>query len=174
MRKVLVAGMALALAACATQTPSPRLYAPPPPAPPLPPHLAVIYGHGDYKSLTGAHGTCAGQSVALFHETVNYRRRIVSLYGSSEHALLPVSEVQTRSAKLAQSGSSPTPTENPLVGSTQCGADGGFSFHDLQPGSYFIIARTHQGHAAPPADQYVMMLRVVLNEGESRDVSLAP
>ena len=169
MRKLLWAGLAMTLSACATQAPSPRLYAPPPSAPP-PPRLAAIHGHGAYRTPTGAHGTCAGESVALFHETVSYRRRIVALYGSSEHALLPVAEVQSRSAKLG----SPPPGDSPMVSSTQCGPDGGFDFHGLQPGSYFIIARTRQGHAAPPADQYVAMLRVVLNEGEARDVSLAP
>jgi hypothetical protein len=93
---------------------------------------------------------------------------MVALYGSSEHALLPITEVQSRSAKIGAS------TENPLVESTQCSPDGGFTFRGLEPGPYFIIARTHQGHAAPPADQYVAMMRVVLNEGESRDIDLAP
>ena len=102
------------------------------------------------------------------HETVAFRKRMVALYGSSEHALLPVAEVQTRSAKLGPS------TENPLVDSAQCGPDGGFTFHGLEPGSYFLIARAHQGKAAPPAGQVVVMLRVVLNEGEARDVDLAP
>jgi hypothetical protein len=130
--------------------------------------LAAIYGHGAYRTPAGARGSCAGQSVALMHETVTYRRRIVALYGASEHALLPVAEVQSRSAKIG-----PT-TENPLVESAQCGADGGFAFKGLQPGAYFVIARTHQGHAAPPADQYVVMMRVVLNEGETRDLNLNP
>lgn len=166
MRKVLGAGLALGLAACATRGPAP--FVTPPPPPPAPPHLAAIFGHGVYRTQTGVRGTCAGQSVALMHETVTFRRRIVALYGSSEHALLPVAEVQARSAKLGAS------TENPLVESAQCGPDGGFSFHNLQPGSYFIIARAHQGHEPSPADQYVVMQRVVLNEGEYRDLSLAP
>jgi hypothetical protein len=107
--------------------------------------------------------------VALMHETPTFRRRIVALYGSSEHALLPVAEVQARSAKLGVNN------ENPLVESVQCAPDGGFAFHNLQPGSYFIIARARQtrGAAASP-DPYVVMMRVVLNEGEYRDVSLAP
>lgn len=167
MRRVVAVGLALGLTACATQGPTPR-FQPPPPSVTPPPRLATIIGHGAYRSLTGAHGSCAGQSVALMHDTTNFRRRMVSLYGSSERALLPVSEVQSRSAKLGAS------TENPLVESTQCGADGGFSFHNLQPGSYFLIARTHQGRAASPADQYVVMLRVVLNPGEFRDLDLVP
>lgn len=170
MRRVVGAGFALALAGCATQTPMPRFYPAPPPPPPqtMTPRLAAIYGHGAYRTATGVHGACAGQTVALMHETVTFRRRVTALYGSSEHALLPVAEVQSRSAKLGAS------TENPLVESTQCGPDSNFAFHSLPAGSYFIIARTRQGHAAPPADQYVVMMRVVLNEGESRDLSLTP
>jgi hypothetical protein len=168
MRKVVGVGLAVALAGCAAQTPRPLISTLPPPAPPPPSRLAAIYGHGAYRTTAGAHGTCAGQSVALMHETVTFRRRMVALYGSSEHALLPVSEVQSRSAKIGAS------TENPLVESTQCGADGGFAFHDLQPGAYFIIARTHQGRTATSADQYVAMIRVVLNDGESRNVDLTP
>jgi len=168
MRRVVGVGLALGLAACATQAPGPRFRPVEPIAPPPAPRLAAIVGHGSYRTLTGGHGSCAGQSVALMHETTTYRRRIVALYGSSEHALLPVPEVQSRSAKLGAS------TENPLVESVQCGPDGGFSFRGLQPGSYFIIARTHQGKAPPPADQYVVMMRVVLNEGEARDVDLTP
>jgi hypothetical protein len=168
MRRVVGIGLALGLAACATQGPGPRFNPPPPPAAPPAPRLAAIFGHGTYRTQAGAHGNCAGQSVALMHDTTAFRRRMVALYGSSEHALLPVPEVQTRSAKLGQS------TENPLVDSVQCQPDGGFSFHGLQPGSYFIIARTHQGKAAPPAGEYVVMMRVVLNEGEYRDVDLTP
>ncbi len=167
MRRVIGVGLALGLAACATPGTAP-FHPIEPAAPPPPPRLAAIFGHGTYRTLTGGHGSCAGQSVALMHETTTYRRRIVALYGSSEHALLPVPEVQSRSAKLGAA------TENPLVESVQCGPDGGFTFHNLQPGSYFIIARTHQGKAPPPADQYVVMMRVVLNEGESRDVDLTP
>jgi len=168
MRRVIGLGLALTLAACATRAPGPRFEPIAPSAPPPPPRQAAILGHGAYRTQAGAHGTCAGQSVALMRETVTFRRRIVALYGSSEHALLPVADVQSRSAKLGPA------TENPLVDSVQCGPDGGFSFHGLQPGSYFIIARTHQGKAAPPAGQFVVMMRVVLNEGEFRDLDLTP
>jgi len=156
------------LASCATERSGPRFRPIEEAAPPPPPRLAAIFGHGNYRTPNGTRGSCAGQSVALMHETVTFRRRMVALYGSSEHALLPVPEVQSRSAKLG-----PT-TENPLVESVQCGPDGGFSFHGLQSGSYFLIARTHQGKAPPPADQFVVMMRVVLNEGEYRDVDLTP
>ena len=167
MRRVVGVGLALALSACMTETPMPRFRPVEPSAPP-PPRESAIFGHGTYRTPKGARGTCAGQSVALMHETVAFRRRMVALYGSSEHALLPVAEVQSRSAKLGPA------TENPLVEAVQCGPDGAFAFHGLQPGSYFLIARAHQGRAAPPADQYVVMMRVVLNEGESRDVDLTP
>ncbi len=168
MRKVVGAGLALLLAGCATQTPTLRFYPAPPPPPAMATSLAAIHGHGAYRTAAGVHGACAGQTVALMRETVTFRRRVTALYGSSEHALLPVAEVQSRSAKLGAS------TENPLVESTQCGPDSNFAFHGVPAGSYFIIARTHQGHAAPPADQYVVMMRVVLNEGETRDLSLTP
>jgi hypothetical protein len=171
MRNAIVVGLALVVTACASTGPAPPLQpvvtAPPPP-PPV--RLSAILGHGVYRTAKGVSGSCAGQSVILMHETPTYRSRIVNLYGSSEHALLPVRDVQSRSAKLGP------PNENPLVASISCDGAGAFEFHGLEPGAYFIIARARQGRAgaAAAAGDYVIMQRVVLNEGETRDVALAP
>ena len=67
---------ALTLAGCAAQTPRPLVAPIAPPSPPPPPRLAEIIGHGAYRTTAGLHGTCAGQSVALMHETVVFRRRL--------------------------------------------------------------------------------------------------
>jgi hypothetical protein len=169
MRNAIVVGLALVVTACASTGPAPPLrpvVAAPPPPPPV--RLSAILGHGAYRTAKGASGSCAGQSVILMHETPTYRSRIVSLYGSSEHALLPVRDVQSRSAKLGP------PSENPLVASISCDSAAAFEFHGLQPGAYFIIARARQGRAGAAAGDYVIMQRVVLNEGETRDIALAP
>jgi hypothetical protein len=169
MRNAIVVGLALAVTACASTGPAPSLrpvVTAPPPPPPV--RLSAILGHGAYRAPNGVHGSCAGQSVILMHDTPTYRSRIASLYGSGEHALLPVREVQSRSAKLGP------PTENPLVASISCDSTGAFEFHGLEPGSYFIIARARQTRAGASTGDYVVMQRVVLNEGETRDVALAP
>jgi hypothetical protein len=157
--------LALTLGACASvHTPMRPAYADET-VRPIPP--AMIIGHGTYH-VKGGHGSCIGQSVALMRDTPAFRHRIVTLYGSSEHALQSVKEVQTRSAKLGEA------EENPLVQSVQCAANASFVFPGLQPGAYFIIARVRhiQPHAA--AEDYVVMDRVYLNEGETRTVELTP
>jgi hypothetical protein len=160
-----MAGVALVLGACASErmpmrpsyTETERHFAP-----------AVIIGHGTYHIPGGAHGSCIGQSVALMRDTPAFRHRIVTLYGSSEHALQSVKEVQSRSAKLGEA------EENPLVQSVQCGSSAAFVFTGLQPGSYFIIARVRHAEPKAAAEDYVVMDRVYLNEGETRGINLTP
>ena len=166
MRNLAVmAGVALVLGACASdRAPMRPVYS----EPERPAALGAIVGHGTYHLKGGGHGSCIGQSVALMRDTPAFRRRIVTLYGSSEHALQSVKEVQTRSARLGEA------EENPLVGSQPCSANASFIFTGLRSGSYFIIARVR--HVAPKAaaEDYVVMDRVYLNDGETRTVELTP
>jgi hypothetical protein len=170
MRTGAVVALALAVAACASEGPGPRPapgpYGPPPPPPPPP--SATILGHGDYHTRTGAHGDCAGLSVALMHDTPGFHERIVALYGSAESARLAIATVKARSARLGPS------TENPLAESVQCNGDGDFAFRDVSPGSYFIIARVKVVLTSGAMQDLAVMRHVDLNYGETRDVSLAP
>ena len=120
MRRTWVALLAAAgLAGCATVQPSPPAEVGPPPPPPPPPVAAVI-GQGVYVTRTGAHGSCAGESVALFRDTPNSRARILALYGSADGARLSVATVTSRAAKLG-------PSDNTLAASVACDTDGRFS-----------------------------------------------
>jgi hypothetical protein len=169
MRKGAVALLGLAVAACSTVGPEigPGSVAPTPPPPPPPPAASII-GHGAYHTRSGAHGDCAGQSVALMRDTPSFRRRMIALYGSPEGARLPVATVKARSARLGPA------EENPLAESVQCDGAGGFNFREISPGSYFIIARLKVTSAQGASDDVVVMRHVAVVVGESRDVFLAP
>jgi hypothetical protein len=164
-----VFGLALTLAACASETP--RRPAPSPiweaPSPPPPPPAATVVGHGVYRTRTGARGDCAGLSVALMHDTPSYRQRMIALYGSAENARLAVATVKARSARLG-------PAESPLAASVSCDGAGAFVFPDVAAGSYFIIARVKITSIQGASEDLVVMRHLVLAEGETRDVSLAP
>jgi hypothetical protein len=169
MRRGAVVLLALAVTACATEGPPvshPGPIAPPPPPPPPP--TATILGHGDYRTRTGAHGDCAGLSVALMHDTPYFRRRIVALYGSPESARLAIAPVKARSAKLGPA------QENPLAASVACDGAGAFAFRDVSPGSYFIIARVKVTLPQGAPEDLVVMRHLDLVEGQTRDISLAP
>jgi hypothetical protein len=171
MRNAAFVLLGLALAACSTVGPapgpgvSPGAYRPsPPPRAPA----AVIVGHGAYHTRSGASAGCAGLSVALMRDTPGFRSRILALYGSTETARLSVATVTARSAKLG-------PAEgNPLADSVTCGADGGFVFRAVAPGSYFLIARVKTVNVRGVAEDLVVMRHIALVDGETRDVSLAP
>jgi hypothetical protein len=169
MRKGAVMLLALAVTACANEGPlvSSQISVAPPPPPPPPP-AATILGHGDYRTRTGAHGDCAGLSVALMHDTPYFRRRIVALYGSPDNARLVIATVKARSAKLGPA------QENPLAASVACDPAGGFTFRDVSPGSYYIIARVKVILPQGAAEDLVVMRHLDLVEGQTRDVSLAP
>jgi hypothetical protein len=165
IRRAIVTCLALTLSACAeTGTHGGPLYAPAPPRaqPPPPPPPAAIAGHGTFRLKSGARGTCVGLSVVLMRDTPGFHQRMVSLYGSGERANLPIAVVKARSAKLGPA------SENPLVDTVQCDAQG-FSFRGLNAGSYFVITRARVG-----AEDDVVMRRVELVPGETLDVSLAP
>jgi hypothetical protein len=169
MRRGAVVLLALAVTACAAEGPlgpGPGPVAPPPPPPPPP--AATVIGHGAWHTRAGAHGDCAGQSVALMHDTPSFRRRIIALYGSPESARLPIATVKARSTKLGP-GEPP-----PMAASVQCDAGGGFAFRDVSAGSYFIITRVKLTNPQGASDDLVVMRHLDLLEGETRDVSLAP
>lgn len=160
---------ALAVSACSTTAVGPPLPpAPPGPPPPPPPAAATLIGHGAYHLPSGAHGDCAGLSVALMHDTPAFRRRMVALYGTAESARLTIATVKARSAKLGQSA------DNPLAASMPCGVGGRFVFHDIAGGSYFLIARVSAvtAHGAP--EDLVVMRHLDLVDGQTAEVSLAP
>jgi hypothetical protein len=171
MRTAAFVVLTLALAACATEAPPPPV-APPsvhgPPPPPPPPPSATITGRGDYHTRSGAHGSCAGLSIALMHDTPSFRQRIAALYGSTEYARLLVSTVKARSAKLGPS------SENPLAASVSCDTSGAFTFRGVSPGAYFIIARVKVTTAQGALEDLVVLRHVDLADGETREVSLAP
>jgi len=169
MRNGALALAALALSACASNLgppPAPGPIGPPPPPPP--PTAATVIGHGAYRLPSGAHGDCAGLSVALMHDTPSFRHRILMLYGTTESARLEVATVTARSARLGPS------SETPLAASVQCEAGGRFAFHDVAGGSYFIIARVSAVTARGAPVDLVVMRHLDLVDGETREVSLAP
>lgn len=160
-----VAALAGTLCGCASMQPSTP--APPPPAAQTSP--ATLFGHGTFHTQSGLKGSCAGLSVALMADTPRMRERMMALYGSTTHAMAPISLVKSRSAKLTAGGD-----DNQLVGSAQCDGRGAFTFPDVAAGAYFLIARVL---VTPPRDgerDYVIMRGVNLRHGEARDITLAP
>jgi hypothetical protein len=157
--------LASGLAACAGEGPAPAPSLPPPPPPHRP--LAAIVGHGDYHTRSGAHGDCAGRSVALMYDTPSFHARMAALYGSAQGARLTEATVKSRAAGLG-------PSDSPLAASTSCGDDGRFSFPTLAPGPYFLIARVKVTSVAGAQTDLVIMRHLDLADGETRDVSLAP
>jgi hypothetical protein len=166
---ILAALPVLMLAACETFTgpsyrpPSPPLQPPPPPPPP-----GGIDGHGAFRLRAGARVSCAGFSVALMPDFVRYRRRLEALYGGTQRMMQPIAEVKARSAKLP-----PSPDTAP-VASTACDAKGGFSFHGLNPGGYFLLARVKVRSATAVGGDYVILQPVDVEPGQSTDVTLGP
>jgi hypothetical protein len=138
-----------------------------PPPPPPPPPSGTILGHGDYRTRTGAHGACEGLSIALMHETPDFRQRIVSLYGSDSARLL-ASTVKARSARL---GPAPQP---PLAASVTCDASNSFAFRDVSPGPYFIIARVNVTATTGAVQDVVVLRHLFVSEGQTQTISLGP
>jgi hypothetical protein len=163
MRIGAAAGLSLVLAGCASVETGPA-------APPVPttPVVSNLTGHGAFRTPSGERASCAGDSVALNAETPQTRERMIALYGSADHAMAPVWRIKTRSASL------PKAVEAPLAGSARCDKAGDFALTGLAPGGYFLIARVK---VAPPLhgdESFVIMRRLELAPGETRDVSLAP
>lgn len=167
MRIYAATGLAITLAGCASMQPLVQGRPPPQPVPAT--ALASLFGHGTFRTQAGTTGSCAGYSVALMADTPQTRDRMMALYGSTGHAMAPISQVKSRSAKLAGGGD-----DSQLVGSAQCDAHGAFTFTDIPAGSYFLIARVLVSPAREGEQDYVIMRAVNLRRGEARDVALAP
>jgi len=169
MRRGAIVLLALAAAACTTTGPGPLPEPPPgpPPPPPPPPPAATIIGHGAYHTRSGAHGDCAGLSMVLMRDTPGFRRRVSALYGAVESARAPIATIRARSARLGAG-------ESPLAASVQCDASGAFAFRGVSPGSYFLIGRVHAVSVSGSNEDIAVMRHIVVSDGETRDVTLAP
>lgn len=165
---LLLAGLtALCLAACETEGPArPTAVAGPPPPPPPPAEYGAINGLGAFRTATGGHATCAGQSVAVMADTPRSRARMIALYGSTSHASAPISLIQSRAVKLGPS--------NEPVSSSLCGPDGRFSVTGLPAGGFFLIARVRLDRPDHSQEQLAIMQAVSLRPGETQQVRLAP
>ena len=172
--RLLAIGLCAALGACAEVAP---LEAPPPPpeavrAPSAfqPSEFAwssergsaTVRGLIDY-SQGGHHYACAGQ-VVLTPDAPYSRQRILALYGSTEHAVLPVEEVRSRQAHR------PSDDYSAYVRKASCDPGGHFVFAGLPAGDWFVIlvADVPGGGGAPLA----LMRRVETRPGAVRTIIL--
>ncbi len=159
-RNLILLTAALALGACSTV---------PVVAPPLPPPVPTagsIEGAAAFVTDSGRSVSCAGLSVALMADTPRTQSRMLSLYGSASHAIAPVDVVKARSAGLEPGA----PPDN----SAACNDQGAFSFSDVQPGLYYLIAHVRRQPPGAVPDDFVILQRVAVRPGEARQVHLAP
>ena len=172
LRLLAIGTICAALGACAED------YGPPPPPPPPsgPPTagfrasdfawstdhgLATVRGLVDYAQ-GGRHYTCAGQAV-LTPDAPYSRRRIEQLYGSTERATLPVSEVRSRQANR------PSDDYSAYVRKAACDAAGHFVFSGLPSGVWFVIVVAEPPNGGP---SIALMRRVDTRGGGVRTVVL--
>ncbi len=158
-RHLILLAAALALSACSTVQ---EVAPPPPPAP----SAAVIEGSAAYVTNAGRNVSCAGLSVALMADTAKTQARMLALYGSASHAIQSVEVVKARSAGL-EAGAQP-------LNSAACSEHGDFVFNDVQPGLYFLIAHVRRLPPGAVPDDFVILQRVSVQPGETRQVHLAP
>jgi hypothetical protein len=159
-RNLILLTAALALGACSTVQP----VAPPPPPPA--PTSGVIQGSAAYVTDAGRNVSCAGLSVALMADTAKTQSRMMTLYGSTSHAIQPVEVVKARSAGL-EPGAAP-------INSAACSDRGEFAFNDIQPGLYYLIAHVRRLPPGAVPDDFVILQRVLVHPGDVRQVRLAP
>ena len=133
---------------------------------PPPPPAGRIEGVAQYRTPEGRIASCANLSVALLVETPRTRDRMLALYGSTEHAVEPVSVVKARSAGL-EAGAQPVSTAG-------CDARGAFSFAEVEAGAYYMIAHLRVTPAGKSPTDLVLLERVAVRPGEARQVRLAP
>ena len=120
----------------------------------------ALTGKVAYHAASGEHWTCAGQTIALIPATRYSAERMEVLYGSHDAAVVPAAEVRARNAQ------SPGVDYGRFVRTASCDGHDAFSFADLQPGPYFLIARARpKGHAAGPDEGVVVMQRVPVGAG---------
>ena len=107
---------------------------------------------------------CSGGKVVLTPDAPFSRRRIKNLYGSIDHAAVPVSVVRSRQVAKASGDYSA------FVRTTECGADNHFTFKGLPAGGWFVIVAVEPAgeHGEPMA----LLRRVELKKGEARTVTL--
>jgi len=158
-RHLTLLAAALALGACSTVQDVAPL---PPPAP----SAAVIEGSAVYVTNAGRNVSCAGLSVALMADSAKTQARMMALYGSASHAIQSVEVVKARSAGL-EAGAQPLNTAG-------CNEHGDFVFNDVQPGLYFLIAHVRRLPPGNVPDDFVILQRVSVQPGETRQVHLAP
>lgn len=165
-RAYLAALLTLGLAGCAEDLQSfgPSAQPPPPPPPPLV-ETGSIHGLAAFHTAAGYLGSCAGLSVLATAESPESRARMVSLYGSTTRAVQSVAAVRLKASRL--------PPPPPTAGAAQCDEAGRFSFNDLHAGAYFLIAHVHVRRGDRPDGDDVILQRVVLRPGETRDVAMA-
>ncbi len=171
----LAIGLCATLGACAEVTP---------PEPPPPPQVAArpqpgfqpsefawstergsatVRGLVDYAQ-GGRHYACAGQ-VVLTPDAPYSRRRILQLYGSSEHADLPVDEVRSRQANR------PSDDYSAYVKKQGCDAGGRFVFSGLPAGGWFVIVVVSDSSGGN-APAIALMRRVETRPGAVRTIVL--
>ena len=169
-RRLLAVSLCAVLGACETSGP------PPPPAPP-PPSAQPAFRPADFawsveRGSAAIHGAvaygrgfnCVGQPVVLVPEAAYSRWRIVQLYGSADHADLPVAEVRSRQANR------PSDDYQSYSKHTTCDGQGHFTFQGLPSGAWYVIAI-----ATPTGGQgqaMVLMQRVETRPGPAKSVVL--
>lgn len=156
--------LTLGLAACATTESGP----PPPPIPSGPVAAgATVLGATDFNGETG-HGSCSGLSVALMADTARFRRRAEALYGSLAHGSQPVAVVKSRAAALGPEDAT-TPVQT-----AQCNRRGEFILNGVPGGSYFLIAHVWIIRPGQGRSDHVILQRLSLRDGQTKDVRLTP
>jgi hypothetical protein len=180
MKRVLAACMAFGLVGCASELHGPPAlrpaYAPPPPPATVGGFRASDFawstavGDNTISGVVVHRGrggwSCAGQSAALTPQTRYSTERIRQLYGSSQDAVASVDSVRARSAE------NPGADYGQFVRSTTCDVHNAFAFHNLPDGGYFLIVRVHGRHGEAADAGTVMMQRVEVRGGASRQVVL--
>ena len=159
-----VVALTVSVAACATPESGP----PPPPIPIGPGAVgATVLGRTDFDGERG-HGSCSGLSVALMADTPRFRRRAEALYGSQEHASVSVATVKARSAAMGpEDATAPVQT-------AQCNSRGEFILNGVPGGGYYLIAHVWIERPGQGRTDHVILQRVSLRDGQTKDVRLTP
>ncbi|MGC1300795.1 MAG: hypothetical protein WA840_00340 [Caulobacteraceae bacterium] len=154
---------------------------PPPPPPPGPtagfdpmefawssaPGPDAVIGHVQYHAVSGALWTCTGQTIALIPRTRYSAARMRSLYGSDDHAVVPVGVVKAHDAAR------PGVDYGRFVRTAACDSHNGFVFDHLPDGGFFIIARAvPHGQVAGPNEGVVVMQRIEVHNGAALKITL--
>jgi hypothetical protein len=123
----------------------------------------TVTGTVSYATPAGPY-TCAGAGVGLTPETAYSRRRVASLYLTTERAAIPVEEVRGRVVEEAPAD------YNRFVRAGRCDAQGRFSFTGLPDGAWYVITQGRPATGQGPA--LAFMQRVVIRGGETRFIAL--